>query len=237
MPFGPWVDAETRTPVMTMSLRVCACCLSSPRRCCVGLAGAIENVCKNLLRNADDDTSPYLTSSYVLCYMLRDRPRLLLAPETLWTETNVSYPQVSLILNNEQLFAEWKRDIETMAGRIIEMRKELFRLLTEELKTPGNWEHIVNQIGMFRFVCASRIFFLFEIGFGMRFALDANTIVPHCCSFVGDDGEARPGMEWGYARPLWPRMDMLLLKATSCCPATLRHLLLAGTICQEVVWG
>ncbi|VDB82720.1 unnamed protein product [Peniophora sp. CBMAI 1063] len=58
---------------------------------------------------------------------------------------------VSLILNNDDLFAEWKRDIVTMAGRIIEMRKELFRLLTEELKTPGSWKHIVEQIGMFSF--------------------------------------------------------------------------------------
>jgi aspartate aminotransferase, cytoplasmic len=39
-----------------------------------------------------------------------------------------------------------------MAGRIIAMRKELHRLLIEELKTPGNWDHIVNQIGMFRCV-------------------------------------------------------------------------------------
>ncbi|KDR81509.1 hypothetical protein GALMADRAFT_221371 [Galerina marginata CBS 339.88] len=58
---------------------------------------------------------------------------------------------VSLILNDDELFEEWKRDIETMAGRIIEMRRELHRLLTEELKTPGNWDHIVNQIGMFSF--------------------------------------------------------------------------------------
>ena len=58
--------------------------------------------------------------------------------------------QMSLILNSEELFGEWKRDIRTMAERIIEMRKELHRLLTEELKTPGNWDHIVNQIGMFR---------------------------------------------------------------------------------------
>jgi aspartate aminotransferase len=57
---------------------------------------------------------------------------------------------VALILNNPDLFEDWKRDISTMAGRIIDMRKELFRLLTEELKTPGNWNHIVNQIGMFR---------------------------------------------------------------------------------------
>ena len=56
---------------------------------------------------------------------------------------------MSLILNNPELFEEWKRDIETMSGRIIAMRKELHRLLTEELKTPGSWEYIVDQIGMF----------------------------------------------------------------------------------------
>ena len=57
---------------------------------------------------------------------------------------------MALILNNAELFEEWKRDIKTMAERIIAMRKELHRLLTEELKTPGNWDHIVRQIGMFR---------------------------------------------------------------------------------------
>ena len=60
--------------------------------------------------------------------------------------------QVSLILNDPDLFEEWKRDIKTMAGRIIEMRRELYRLLTDELKTPGTWDHITNQIGMFRCV-------------------------------------------------------------------------------------
>ncbi|KAI0035714.1 aspartate aminotransferase [Vararia minispora EC-137] len=58
---------------------------------------------------------------------------------------------MALIMNDAGLFGEWKRDIETMAGRIIEMRKELYRLLTEELKTPGDWQHIVQQIGMFSF--------------------------------------------------------------------------------------
>jgi len=58
---------------------------------------------------------------------------------------------VSLILNDAGLFEEWKRDIQTMAGRIKEMRRELHRLLTEELHTPGGWEHIVQQIGMFSF--------------------------------------------------------------------------------------
>ncbi|KAJ7285955.1 aspartate amino-transferase [Mycena rebaudengoi] len=52
---------------------------------------------------------------------------------------------------NCNMFEMWKRDIQTMAGRIIDMRKELHRLLTQELHTPGNWDHIVNQIGMFSF--------------------------------------------------------------------------------------
>ena len=58
---------------------------------------------------------------------------------------------VSLILNDAGLFEEWKRDIRTMAERIKEMRGELRRLLAEELETPGNWDHIERQIGMFSF--------------------------------------------------------------------------------------
>jgi len=58
---------------------------------------------------------------------------------------------MALILNDKELFEQWKRDIKTMAHRIISMREELYRLLTEELKTPGSWGHITKQIGMFSF--------------------------------------------------------------------------------------
>ncbi|KAG8748674.1 Aspartate aminotransferase, cytoplasmic [Ceratobasidium sp. 414] len=58
---------------------------------------------------------------------------------------------VSLILNDPALFEEWKRDIKTMAHRIIAMRDQLYAILTNELKTPGTWKHIVDQIGMFSF--------------------------------------------------------------------------------------
>ncbi|KAG8217816.1 aspartate amino-transferase [Butyriboletus roseoflavus] len=58
---------------------------------------------------------------------------------------------MALILNDAGLFEDWKRDIKTMAHRIISMREELYRLLTEELKTPGKWDHITKQIGMFSF--------------------------------------------------------------------------------------
>lgn len=57
-----------------------------------------------------------------------------------------------MILSDPDLFEEWKRDIKTMAHRIIGMRHQLYDILTKELKTPGNWDHIINQIGMFRYV-------------------------------------------------------------------------------------
>ncbi|KAF8311635.1 aspartate aminotransferase [Clavulina sp. PMI_390] len=58
---------------------------------------------------------------------------------------------VSLILNTPELFEEWKRDIKTMAHRIIDMRQQLYNILTNELHTPGKWNHITDQIGMFSF--------------------------------------------------------------------------------------
>lgn len=56
----------------------------------------------------------------------------------------------SLVLNDPKLFAQWEEDLRTMSGRIIEMRKALQSKL-EELKTPGTWNHITDQIGMFSF--------------------------------------------------------------------------------------
>jgi aspartate aminotransferase len=56
----------------------------------------------------------------------------------------------SLCLNDVSLFAEWEANLRTMSGRIIDMRKAL-RGKLEELKTPGTWNHITEQIGMFSF--------------------------------------------------------------------------------------
>ncbi|GAB5591006.1 Aspartate aminotransferase [Umbelopsis nana] len=57
---------------------------------------------------------------------------------------------VDLVLNDKQLYAEWKENLGTMSGRIIEMRRRLFEKL-QQLQTPGTWNHIVDQIGMFSF--------------------------------------------------------------------------------------
>lgn len=55
-----------------------------------------------------------------------------------------------LVMNDEALFKEWEENLRTMSGRIITMRTAL-RSKLEELGTPGTWNHITDQIGMFSF--------------------------------------------------------------------------------------
>lgn len=57
---------------------------------------------------------------------------------------------VSRILSNQNLKKEWIDALETMYLRISGIRKKLLDEL-KHLETPGNWEHIVNQIGMFSY--------------------------------------------------------------------------------------
>ncbi|OAA68304.1 aspartate aminotransferase [Niveomyces insectorum RCEF 264] len=54
------------------------------------------------------------------------------------------------VLNDPALFAEWEANLRTMSGRIIGMRTAL-RAKLEALGTPGPWNHITDQIGMFSF--------------------------------------------------------------------------------------
>lgn len=56
----------------------------------------------------------------------------------------------STVMNDAALFAEWEDNLRTMSGRIISMRQAL-RSKLEELGTPGTWNHITDQIGMFSF--------------------------------------------------------------------------------------
>lgn len=56
----------------------------------------------------------------------------------------------SKVLNDPELFAQWEDDLRTMSGRIIKMRKSLKAEL-DKLETPGSWDHITSQIGMFSF--------------------------------------------------------------------------------------
>ncbi|KAL3900231.1 MAG: hypothetical protein SGCHY_001478, partial [Lobulomycetales sp.] len=55
------------------------------------------------------------------------------------------------VLTTPDLYDEWVIELKGMADRIMEMRKALYELLVNKYKTPGTWNHIIDQIGMFTF--------------------------------------------------------------------------------------
>lgn len=57
---------------------------------------------------------------------------------------------IETIMTNPELEEQWKSDLITMSTRLYWCRKALYDELIR-LKTPGNWDFIVRQIGMFTF--------------------------------------------------------------------------------------
>ncbi|XP_034684041.1 aspartate aminotransferase, cytoplasmic [Vitis riparia] len=57
---------------------------------------------------------------------------------------------VAIILKNRDMYNEWTVELKAMADRIISMRQQLFDALRAR-GTPGDWNHILKQIGMFTF--------------------------------------------------------------------------------------
>ncbi|KAM4599773.1 aspartate aminotransferase, cytoplasmic isoform 1-T1 [Fundulus diaphanus] len=57
---------------------------------------------------------------------------------------------VAVTLSSPELFSEWKDNVKTMADRVLLMRAQLKAKL-QSLGTPGTWDHITDQIGMFSF--------------------------------------------------------------------------------------
>eukprot|EP00124_Ichthyophonus_hoferi_P004064 Ihof_evm1s405 gene=Ihof_evmTU1s405 len=55
-----------------------------------------------------------------------------------------------LILNNEDMYKEWMESLVKMSQRITTARQLLYDALIAA-KTPGSWEHILNQKGMFTY--------------------------------------------------------------------------------------
>lgn len=62
---------------------------------------------------------------------------------------------VAIVLGTPELRAEWFAHLEEMSSRIKQMRSALKAALTAK-GTPGSWEHITRQIGMFSFTGLTR---------------------------------------------------------------------------------
>nr|AGT02687.1 mitochondrial aspartate transaminase [Crithidia acanthocephali] len=58
---------------------------------------------------------------------------------------------VHLVLSDKELRKEWEAELAAMSERIRTMRRTVYDEL-QRLGTPGSWEHVINQIGMFSFL-------------------------------------------------------------------------------------
>ena len=57
---------------------------------------------------------------------------------------------VDIVLSDPELTKEWHRELKIMSGRISTIRRTLYDELIG-LGSKQNWDHIINQIGMFAF--------------------------------------------------------------------------------------
>ncbi|XP_052772467.1 aspartate aminotransferase, cytoplasmic-like [Mya arenaria] len=83
--------------------------------------------------------------------MVKVRSQMEIIVRTTWSNpANHGARIVASVLNNQPLCAEWKQNIKTMADRILLMRDQLHQKL-KAIGCPGNWDHIVQQRGMFSY--------------------------------------------------------------------------------------
>eukprot|EP00775_Hariotina_reticulata_P011576 gene11576-11720_t len=61
----------------------------------------------------------------------------------------------TMVLSDPQLYALWKQELAGMSARIQQMRQALYEALLE-VGAPGNWQHIIKQIGMFSYTGLTR---------------------------------------------------------------------------------
>jgi len=93
-----------------------------------------------------------------LCIVLSDASVIapLKSQMTLIVRASYSNPPahgariVGRVLNDPAKFQQWRDHIRTMSSRIKEMRTGLRERL-EKLGTPGQWDHVTQQIGMFSY--------------------------------------------------------------------------------------
>lgn len=57
---------------------------------------------------------------------------------------------VVTVLSDPELYSLWKKELADMSARIQQMRTALKAALVD-VGCPGDWNHIINQIGMFSF--------------------------------------------------------------------------------------
>lgn len=57
---------------------------------------------------------------------------------------------VQTILSDDELYAEWLQNLNVMSTRMKSVRRSFYNELIR-LETPGSWNHIIDQVGMFSY--------------------------------------------------------------------------------------
>ncbi|ORC84662.1 putative aspartate aminotransferase [Trypanosoma theileri] len=60
-----------------------------------------------------------------------------------------------LVMSNPELRREWEEELQLMANRVQEMRQAVFDGLKKR-GTPGTWDHVISQLGMFSYLGLTR---------------------------------------------------------------------------------
>lgn len=62
----------------------------------------------------------------------------------------------NIVMHNEHLYAEWVNEVQAACDRLKSVRNTLHQLLHEELRTPGSWDHVLVERGLFSYMNLSK---------------------------------------------------------------------------------
>lgn len=93
---------------------------------------------------------------------------------------------VHMVLTDPEMLKQWHEQVQVMANRIKKMRAEL-RANLEKLGTPGTWDHVTTQIGMFSFLGISEAQSLYMRDKHNIFLLKSGRI--SCCGLTSKNVE------------------------------------------------
>ncbi|SCN79660.1 related to aspartate aminotransferase, cytoplasmic [Fusarium fujikuroi] len=58
----------------------------------------------------------------------------------------------TIVLDSDELTVDWVEDLSEIQHRLKALRKQLHHRLAQVLKTPGNWDHILRENGLFSYL-------------------------------------------------------------------------------------
>ncbi|KAF5543325.1 aspartate aminotransferase cytoplasmic [Fusarium mexicanum] len=97
--------------------------------------GALHSVC----------TSPEIAA------VVQDRLRCLIRWEF---SSSPAYGSrlATIVLDSDDLTADWMQDLSDIQYRLKWLRKQLHHVLTQTLRTPGDWDHVLRENGLFSYL-------------------------------------------------------------------------------------